>query len=238
MSALRIGGPSDQLQPWERTYRLESTPCPSGPQVRELVSWTLAQKYFLDPTFGGAVITGQRNVLTTTADFTGTAFLFEPRHLSPLISRLRVQTTANTDAEWDLDYDFQSGGVNSSTALFNYRLGLFTFGGGDAYVRAPANVARTTGSPGEFNQFRVLFGYGHPNKRGFSGATSVGYDANIGFLQYATVQTSYNWDCCGVSIEYRRFALGSVRNENQYRFNFTLANIGSVGNIRKQERLY
>jgi LPS-assembly protein len=66
----------------------------------------------------------------------------------------------------------------------------------------------------------------------------VGYDSNIGFLQYATVQTSYNWDCCGISVEYRRFALGSVRNENQYRFNFTLANIGSVGNIRKQERLY
>ena len=238
MSALRIGAPSDQLQPWERTYRTETTPCPSGPQVRELVSWTLAQKYFLDPTFGGAVVPGQRNVLTTTADFTGTAFLFGQRHLSPLISRLRVQTTTNTDAEWDLDYDFQSGGVNSSTALFNYRLGMFTFGGGDAYVRAPANVARSTASPGEFNQFRVLFGYGHPNKRGFSGATSVGYDANIGFLQYATVQTSYNWDCCGISIEYRRFALGSVRNENQYRFNFTLANIGSVGNIRKQERLY
>jgi LPS-assembly protein len=238
MSTLRIGAPSDQLQPWQHTYRTESAPCPAGPQARELVSWTLAQKYFLDPTFGGAVVTGQRNVVTTTADFTGTAFLFEPRHLSPLISRLRVQTTAHTDAEWDLDYDFQAGGVNSSTTLFNYRLGLFTFGGGDAYVRAPANVARTTGSPGEFNQFRILFGYGHPNKRGFSGATSFGYDANINFLQYATVQASYNWDCCGISIEYRRFALGSVRNENQYRFNFTLANIGSVGNIRKQERLY
>src|SRR5262249_51861685 len=134
MTALRIGGPSDQLQPWERTYRTESNPCPSGPQVREFLSWTLAQKYFLAPTFGGAVVTGQRNVLTTTADFTGTAFLFEPRHLAPLISRLRAQTTTHTDAEWDLDYDFQAGGVNSSTVLFNYQLGLFTFGGGDAYV--------------------------------------------------------------------------------------------------------
>jgi LPS-assembly protein len=52
------------------------------------------------------------------------------------------------------------------------------------------------------------------------------------------VQTSYNWDCCGVSLEYRRFALGAVRNENQFRFSFTLANIGSFGNIRKQEQLY
>jgi len=39
-------------------------------------------------------------------------------------------------------------------------------------------------------------------------------------------------------VEYRRFALGAVRNENQFRFNFTLANIGSFGNIRRQEQLF
>ena len=81
-------------------------------------------------------------------------------------------------------------------------------------------------------------GYGHTNKRGFSGASSIGFDATLNFLQYATVQTDYNWDCCGISVEYRRFALGSVRNENQYRFIFSLANIGAFGNIRKQEQLY
>ena len=87
-----------------------------------------------------------------------------------------------------------------------------------------------------FNQFRVLFGYGQPNKRGFSGATNLGFDANLGFLQTPAVQTAYNWDC-GFSVEYRRFALGSVRNENQFRFNFALANIGSFGN-RRQEKLF
>jgi hypothetical protein len=29
-----------------------------------------------------------------------------------------------------------------------------------------------------------------------------------------------------------------VNVENEYRFAFTLANIGSVGNMRRQERLY
>jgi LPS-assembly protein len=84
----------------------------------------------------------------------------------------------------------------------------------------------------------VLFGYGQPNKRGLSAASSFGFDADNGSLQYATAQTSYNWDCCGLSLEYRRFALGSVRNENQYRFAFTLSNIGVFGNLRRQERLY
>jgi LPS-assembly protein len=238
MSLLRIGAPGEQIQPWERTYTPEAIPCSAGPQVREIVTWEIAQKYFLDPDFGGAVVNGRRNVLTTTADLTGIAFLTEPRHLSPLISRLRVQTSSQADAEWDVDYDFKKHRINASTALLNYHVGAFTFGGGDAFVQSLPGLITTATAQKDFNQFRVLFGYGHPSKPGFSGASSFGFDANLGFLQYATAQTTYNWDCCGVTFEYRRFALGSVRNENQFRFSFTLANIGSFGNLRKQERLY
>jgi len=238
MSSLRIGAPGEQIQPWERTYTPEVIPCSAGPQVREIVTWEIAQKYFLDPEFGGALVNGRRNVLTTTSDFTGIAFLTEPQHLSPLISRLRVQTSSQADAEWDLDYDFKKGRVNASTVLVNYHVGPYTFGGGDAFVQSLPGLTGSNATQQDFNQFRVLFGYGHPSKPGFSGATNFGFDANIGFLQYATAQTTYNWNCCGVTFEYRRFALGSVRNENQFRFSFTLANIGSFGNLRKQERLY
>jgi LPS-assembly protein len=237
MSSLRIGVPSNTLQPWERMYKPENTNC-KGPQAREVLTWQVAQKYFLDPDFGGALVDGRRNVLSTTVDFSGIAFLTEPRHLSPVISRLRAQTSATTDAEWDLDYDFKEHRINASTALFNYHFGDFTVGGGDAFVQALPGIVTSSTAPQDFNQFRVLVGYGHPNKRGFSGAAAFGFDANLGFLQYGTIQTSYNWDCCGISVEYRRFALGTVRNENQYRVNFTLANIGSFGNIRKQEQLY
>jgi LPS-assembly protein len=57
-------------------------------------------------------------------------------------------------------------------------------------------------------------------------------------VQYGSLQTSYNWNCCGFSVEYRKYELGSVRNENAYRFNFTLANIGTAGNLRRAERLF
>lgn len=238
MSSLRIGAPGEQVQPWERIYTPENIPCSAGPRSREIVTWEIAQKYFLDPDFGGALVNGRRNVLTTTADFSGIAFLTGPQHLSPIISRLRVQTSTQADAEWDFDYDFKKSRVNASTVLVNYHVGDFTFGGGDAFVQALPGIINTTAVQKDFNQFRMLFGYGHPNKRGFSGASSFGFDSNLGFLQYGTVQTTYNWDCCGVTLEYRRFALGSVRNENQFRFSFTLANVGSFGNLRKQERLY
>ncbi|MBS1851295.1 MAG: LPS-assembly protein LptD [Acidobacteria bacterium] len=240
MPGLILGGaPTQSRIPWERTDPSQ-TPCETGPQVREIVRWELGQKYFLDPTFGGALVPGERNVFTTTADLTGIAFLTDARRLSPLISRLRISTSERTDAEWDLDYDFRGGRINTSTALVNYHFGQFTVGGGDAFLQAPTgtNTISPTPVPQRFNQFRLLFGYGSLNKRGFSGAANVGFDANLAFLQYASVQTTYNWDCCGVNLEYRRFSLGSVRNENQFRFTFSLANIGGFGNLRRQERLF
>ncbi len=81
-------------------------------------------------------------------------------------------------------------------------------------------------------------GYGSPSKRGLSAAVNVGFDSTLSFIQYSAAQAAYNWDCCGISLEYRRFALGQVRNENAFRFAFTLANIGTFGNLRRQERLF
>ena len=240
MPALNLGAGAPQGGvPWSRGG-VESQPCVAGPRVREIITWELKQKYFFDPNFGGALVAGLRNVFTTSAELTGIAFLTEPRRFSPLVSRLRIQTSARSDAEWDADYDFKNSRINASTVLLNYHFGSFTMGGGDAYSQVPDVTSSASPVPTlqEFHQFRVLLGYGHPNKRGFSGAASFGFDATLGFLQYSTVQTSYNWDCCGLSLEYRRFALGSVRNENQFRFNFSLANVATFGNLRRQERLF
>ncbi|MGA7382219.1 MAG: LPS assembly protein LptD [Terriglobales bacterium] len=248
MPALFLGGAAPHSPvPWERQQQPAEAPCEDGTQVREVVTWELAQKYFLDPTFGGALFPGRSNVLTSTVDLTGIAFLSSARRLSPLISRLRVQTSSKTDIEWDLDYDFKLSHLTASTVLVNYRLGPFTLGGGDAFLQVPPEIANTSTSttnagtpppPQQFNQFRLLLGYGHTGKQGFSAATNIGFDADLNFVQYAAVQTTYNWDCCGFNVEFRRFALGSVRNENQYRFTFALANLGSLGNLRRAERLF
>ena len=257
MPALIVGGaPAPSHIPWERggaplaanpqSLNLQQTEpqpgsqrkCSRQPDTREIVSWELAQKYFFDPTFGGALVPGRSNVFISTVDLTGIGFLTEPRHLSPLISRLRVGTTRSSDLEWDANYDFFVGRLNSSTFLFNYHVGLFTLGAGDAFLHVPGEPASTTGSPSKFNQFRTVLGYGSANKRGFSGATNLGFDAELGQVQYGAVQLAYKWDCCGVDVEYRRFNLASVRNENQYRFTFSLANVGAFGNLRRGERLF
>ena len=256
MTGLAVGAAApEQTVPWQRVSTLQNQPCTTGPHVREVATWELAQKYFLDPNFGGALITGQRNVFTTTEDLTGIAFVTRARHLSPLVSRLRVATSSRTDTEWDLDYDFQLGRINASTLLLNYNAGPFTMGGGDAFLQIPQQAATSSATSTnigvcspvtptnpqalcKFQQFRVALGYGGLNRSGLSAASSFGLDAETRKLQFATAQTTYNWDCCGITLEYRRYAIANVRNENLFRFTFSLANIGAFGNLRRQERLY
>jgi LPS-assembly protein len=222
----------------------------------EFISWEVKMKYFADPTFGSAVVNGTRNVFATTASFTGIAFVTDPRRFSPVVSRLRVRTSGNSDLEWQLDYDSKKGRINSSTLYAGFHLGDFVIGASHAYLQVPGEVVNdpTTGAvlptciphvfnqpacvPPLFDQIRAQLGYGSPTKRGWSAAANIGFDREFNLLQYSAAQSSYNWDCCGVSFEYRRFSLGSVRNENQYRFAFTLANIGSFGNLKRQERLF
>jgi LPS-assembly protein len=140
--------------------------------------------------------------------------------------------------------------------LINYNFNRFTVGGGDAFLQIPqpppntaaaipnegtcsAEATSNGGQPTcKFQQFRVALGYGGLNRRGLSAASSFGIDSQTGTLQFATAQTSYNWDCCGITMEYRRYSIANVRNENLFRFTFTLANVGSFGNLRRQERLY
>jgi LPS-assembly protein len=226
------------------TERDSSTPSkssgctPAG--ANEFLTWELKQKYFFDPNFGGAIIDGRRNVLTTTADFAGIAFLTQPRRFSPIVSRMRMRTTSNSDLQWELDYDTTTGHINASTIFSTFHFGDFFLGGSHAFLRVPGEIFVSNPIPGpdQFNQFRLLAGYGSPSKRGLSAAVNVGFDSTFNFVQYSAAQAAYNWDCCGASFEYRRFALGSVRNENSFRFAFTLANIGSFGNLRRQQRLF
>ena len=251
MTGLAVGAAApEQTVPWDRPRSLDKLNCVVAPSVKEVLTWEIAQKYFLDPNFGGALVNGQRNVLATTAELTGVAFLTAPRDFSPLVSRLRLATGTHTDTEWDLDYDFHLSRINASTLLLNYNAGPFTFGAGDAFLQIPqttpssvsegkcSQVEGTTQITCKFQQFRIALGYGGLARHGFSAAASFGFDSETRQLQFATAQTTYNWDCCGITLEYRRYAIANVRNENLYRFTFSLANIASFGNLKRQERLY
>ncbi|MDP9052239.1 MAG: LPS assembly protein LptD [Acidobacteriota bacterium] len=224
---------------------------------REWISWRVAQKYFFDPNFGGAVaLTGPRSILGSTLDFSGISFLTGPRDLSPIVSRLRIRTSDSTDFEWDFDFDTCSSSVlpalisnpvrpcGSKFTANNFYLdvhrGNIVSGLSYARLNAPARsyVDGVLSSVADFNQMRVHLGFGDPARSGLSAAATAGLDLDLGTVQYGAVQTSYNWNCCGISVEYRKYELGNARNDNGYKFNFTLANIGSAGNLRHSNQVF
>jgi LPS-assembly protein len=207
---------------------------------REFFSWRIAEKTFFNESFGGAVIPGRRNILESTLNLTGVAFLTEPRSVSPILSRLRVRPSERVDFEWDFDYDTKQRKFTTSNVFTDVHQGNVFAGFSYAGLSAPGHFDTngTQNATTEFSQIRLLAGYGMPTKPGLSMAANAGIDLKLAEIQYASVQTSYNWNCCGLSVEYRKYELGSVRNESAYKFNFTLANIGTAGNLRRAERLF
>ena len=101
-------------------------------------------------------------------------------------------------------------------------------------VDETGNAASTIKS----QQIQPFLSIGKQSGRGFNFAANTGYDFVLNQLQYAGVQAVYNWDCCGLTFGYRRFQLGSVRDETQWLYSFTLANFGSVGDIRRSNSVF
>ena len=197
--------------------------------VNEVMSWEVAQSRYFDPTFGGAVIPGQRNVIESTEELDGFDFLDGPRNYSPIVSILRFQHVVGF--EWRVDYDPLLGRISNSSFNGNIRLSKYFFSLGHTEVNTNPVVAAPS------NQINVLIAVGNQNRKGWNAAVSAFYDYQRDILDFATTEVSYNTDCCGISVEYRRYNFGT-RDDTQYRLSFSIANIGSFGNMRKQERIY
>jgi LPS-assembly protein len=202
-------------------------------QADELVSWRVAQKYYFDTTFGGALVPGQRNVFQALNSITAFAFADAPRRFSPLVSDLRLARPGQYDVQFRMDYDPVRSKLTVLGTLVSwhpYRESFFNL----AHFATRADLPLQPKS----NQIRALVGWGQMNRRGWNGALSFSYDLRQRFTQSEVIQASYNGSCCGISFEYRRLALGPVRRDNQLRVAFLVANIGTFGTLRRQERIF
>lgn len=234
----------------QRLYRKDG-----DDQPQELISWRIAQKHYFDPTFGGAIVAGQRNVFQALDSISPFAFAFGPRNWSPIISDFKLTPGGPYDLEQILQYDptiQRLATIGTLVKAKPYRKYFATI----AYFRlnenpSPSDIAGLP--PPETcvptiqicpfqqplsNQIRALIGYGSENRRGFNFTGGVGYDFTNQTLQNQVVQVSYNGSCCGLALEYRRLNLGTVRTENQFRVAFILANIGTFGNLRHRDKIF
>jgi LPS-assembly protein len=133
--------------------------------------------------------------------------------------------------EWRIDYDPLRGHFVNSGFTADYRADKYFLSIGHNQVRSDPVLAPSS------NQFRGTFGIGKENRRGWNAGTSLYYDYRQQILQFMTTQVTYNTDCCGLSVQYRRFAFGT-RNENQFRVAFAISNIGTFGTLKRQERIF
>jgi LPS-assembly protein len=207
----------------------------------ELVTWRLVQKFFFDPSFGGALVPGQPNIFQALDSLTPFVFADTPRHYSPIVSDVTIAPGKRWDAESIINYDPQSNRLTAIGTLLKlkpYKASFITLAH-YSVLNLPLEPAIP---PPNFeqhsNQVRTLLGYGDPNRRGWNVTAGTSYDFTLGTFQGQLAEVNYNGGCCGIGFEYRRFSFGTIRNENQYSVVFRIANLGSVGNMRRQEKVF
>ncbi len=199
------------------------------------------QKYFFDPTFGGALVPGQPNVFQTLDALTPFAFADTARRFSPIVSDLRVDPGKRFDTQFIVNYDPVRNRVSAIGTLLKlkpYKESFITLAH-FSVLNLPLNPALP---PLNFeqrsNQIRTLFGYGDMNRHGWNVEAGASYDFTQEEFQNQIVEATYNGNCCGIGFEYRRFSFGTIRNENQYSIVIRIANLGSAGNLRRQEKIF
>ena len=231
---------------------------PDTPQARDIFSWRLSQKYYFDPTFGGALITDCNSPLPTncrnyvfasTIDVTGFAFAHGQR-FSPVDSVFKFAPFSNYDTEIRTDINpGGKGGILDAGITSHVRRGLFGLSLTDFFINkssyfnsimggTPAIATSSALAP--LNAFHLLGAavtYGNPNRRGLSGSFGMDYNFQQKIFQHAVNQVSYNFGCFAIEVEYQYYDLGQLqlRRESQFRVALSLANVGTFGNLKPRE---
>src|SRR2546429_692429 len=78
----------------QRLYRKDG-----GDQPQELISWRIAQKHYFDPTFGGAMVNAQRNVVQARDSIPPFAFAFGAMNSSPIMTDFKLTPGGPYDLE-------------------------------------------------------------------------------------------------------------------------------------------
>jgi LPS-assembly protein len=192
----------------------------------EWLSFSIGQKYFMDPDFGGAV---ERGLAQFYPLYTLTGFPYgaTPRDFSPATTLVRITPQPGTSFDIRGDYDFRFGTFRNFSAtgfLIVPRLSVST-----TYFVTRRLEPGTMAS----NQIQgnVLLGR---LDRGVSLVGSFSYDAHSARFLSSHTRINYFWECFGLSVEVQGFNVG-VRQERQLRFSFFLKGIGAFGTIRRPD---
>jgi LPS-assembly protein len=219
---------------------------PDTPQARNIFSWRISQKYYFDPTFGGALVPGQTNVFASTIDLTGFGFEHGQR-LSPVDSVFRFAPFSNYDTEIRTDINPSGeGGILDAGISSHVKHGLMELAFTDFFVNHSSYLGSLIGTTTPittpqpltaFNLLGTVMTYGDSNRRGLSGAFGIDYNFQQKINQHVISRVSYNFGCFAIDVEYQYYNLGPLNHESQFRVALALANVGTFGNLKPREIL-
>jgi LPS-assembly protein len=214
-------------------------PGPDGTsmQAHELLDITLTQKYFFDPTFGGALQEGARNQFFPINTLSGFAFGGVRRNFSPLNVSARLRPTPLLFADVRLNYDLRYHDLRDLVVSAGITRGIFSLSQSWYHTRRIAvDEFRFDPSTLPGNQMDISAFAGNP-ARGPYGGFTLAYDLRDRTLTglsrdrrliNLTSTAGWAWDCCSVQIQNITFKAG-LRNENRLLIAFTLKGIGTFG---------
>jgi LPS-assembly protein len=222
-----------------------------GAQPHELLNVTLAQKYYFDPTFGGALQDGVRNQFFPINTLSGFSYGGIIRNTSPLNVRARLRPTDTFWADVRMNYDTHYNALRDFIIGTGFGRGIFSFSQSWYFSRQidldqTGNVTTLQGNvssydPASFPGNQVDFNAFVGNyTRGPFGGVGLAYDLrdrrfngeprdpNFRNFINLTASGGWAWDCCSFNVQRVTYNAG-VRNESRVIFAFTLKGIGSIG---------
>ncbi len=213
-------------------------------QAREILSLTVSQKHFFDPTFGGALTPGQRNQIAPLLTFSGFAYGGIGRRFSPLNVKLRLTPQQSFAADARIDFDPSLGGARSfglTGGLYRRRFQLSQ----TWYYSQPRRLADGQPEPGVFtgSQSFTNLAAGDP-ARGLFGSAAIAYDFSrspsptTGRLQrkgliFTSFSLGYAFRCAAVQVNYASVNLG-VASAGRLTFTVALRGLGTFGTQQDQ----
>ena len=212
-----------------RLFRNRETQ-PGIRQEYEFMSVSLTQKYYFDPTFGGAFRPGESNTFYPLDTQTGFASMGIQRNLAPTNFVARITPKGSITYDVRADYDIKLQGLRDASVSTSWQQNKLFIAG--TYFRTEAI------EPGSFsaNHIQGQVAYGSP-LRGLSASLTVSYNLQTNSFLNSHSRLNYMWNCCGIAFEFQQFNLG-VRTESRLNFSFNLKGIGNFGNIKRPESLF
>ncbi len=203
----------------------------------EILSVSIRQQYFFDPTFGGALVPGRRNQFLPLMRLSGLSFGGRARRWSPVNVTTRVEPLSSLFADVRFDYDVQENvlrNVSISAGLKRSLVSVFQTWFISRRIRLGAGGEEPGTFSGNLSQSSVTLGR---QTQGFFVSADVLYDftdrviaAKVSSrrLVSSTVRAGYSFHCCSVMVQNTTFRIG-VRRENRLAFALVLNGIGSFG---------